>query len=553
MRVVEREGTVVDEHERNNGGGERRILGLPVSVAVSIGQRLRARREDLQRSHKEIAARIRIRTSYLEAMETGEWEVLPQGVNGRGLIRVYARDLGIDIPELDVRGQAGSTSEVRVQVRRLSADDARAEGLDRPRNPARTLGLGRSRTEKAPPSSQSTKRSESVNARGGDDLEPIDAQAAGLEDLLGIGGGPDLPYPTGEVPSASSPSEEEVPVVDAGQVVEDFLRPGEEEQSVSENVSAENEDVRSPVPESHFDDIVGVPVEQVECEVPHAQFDSPVPVPSAPAHVVSPPQRRTVPTPSPTPPPMAPPTAVQRPQFSKVIWLWVGAVVTILVVLVILLFSGARTPSPAVGSAATGSAGKATPTPYQTARPKATVSNLETSSDGLSQRPFAPEGTDDSSRIVVPGDVPIGGTGLSEDLSEGEEDDGATAVNENVGEDGEGRLVAEVTPAATPAATPTPAATQTGLPGEQKATLVVLAAVDIRIQTEDGSIFSGVREPGRFEVAFDKYADIFVSDGSRVELDFVGWTNYGKLGWEGRRRRIILNAKPYSGSGRGFF
>lgn len=60
-----------------------------------LGAYLRRHREEQGLSLEEIEEQTRIRRTYLEAIEAGEWDRLPPGVYTRGLLKTYARALGV--------------------------------------------------------------------------------------------------------------------------------------------------------------------------------------------------------------------------------------------------------------------------------------------------------------------------------------------------------------------------------------------------------------------------------------------------------------------------
>ncbi|MBD2688734.1 helix-turn-helix domain-containing protein [Synechococcus elongatus FACHB-1061] len=61
-----------------------------------IGAELRAAREAQGLDLAAVAAQCRVRSSYLEAIESGEVQRLPEPVFVQGFIRTYARSLGLD-------------------------------------------------------------------------------------------------------------------------------------------------------------------------------------------------------------------------------------------------------------------------------------------------------------------------------------------------------------------------------------------------------------------------------------------------------------------------
>lgn len=64
-------------------------------IPSELGAYLQRHRDERGFSLEELEVRTRIRLKYLEAMEAGDWEALPPGVYTRGLLRNYARALGV--------------------------------------------------------------------------------------------------------------------------------------------------------------------------------------------------------------------------------------------------------------------------------------------------------------------------------------------------------------------------------------------------------------------------------------------------------------------------
>jgi hypothetical protein len=69
---------------------------------ANVGETLQQARVRAGLSVRDIAARTKIRTVLLEAIERDDFEQLPQGILGRGYLRAYAREVGLD-PESVVR------------------------------------------------------------------------------------------------------------------------------------------------------------------------------------------------------------------------------------------------------------------------------------------------------------------------------------------------------------------------------------------------------------------------------------------------------------------
>lgn len=60
-----------------------------------LGAFLQRQREERQLTLDDVEESTRIRRKYLEAMESGDWDELPPGVYTRGLVKSYARALGL--------------------------------------------------------------------------------------------------------------------------------------------------------------------------------------------------------------------------------------------------------------------------------------------------------------------------------------------------------------------------------------------------------------------------------------------------------------------------
>ena len=125
--------------------GNRTALGVSSDIAQLVGNRLRQARELLGRSTSALSAKIKVREHYLVAIEDGHWNELPPGLNGRGLVRIYARELSVAVPELD---QAANQSVMPAE------HDAQAPyqmGQKRDSPAERDLGQARAHVESPAP------------------------------------------------------------------------------------------------------------------------------------------------------------------------------------------------------------------------------------------------------------------------------------------------------------------------------------------------------------------------------------------------------------------
>lgn len=79
---------------------------------TALGQILKKAREKRKLSIDEIARKLHIRASFLEALETGHYYVFPGLAYGVGFLRTYAEFLGLDSKELILKFHA-ETSEIK--------------------------------------------------------------------------------------------------------------------------------------------------------------------------------------------------------------------------------------------------------------------------------------------------------------------------------------------------------------------------------------------------------------------------------------------------------
>jgi hypothetical protein len=79
---------------------------------LRVGERLRTEREHQQITLEQVAARTRIPTRHLVAIENGEYATLPATTYSAGFVKTYARMLGLDSQKYseDFRGEMGVAS-----------------------------------------------------------------------------------------------------------------------------------------------------------------------------------------------------------------------------------------------------------------------------------------------------------------------------------------------------------------------------------------------------------------------------------------------------------
>jgi len=93
---------------------------------------LRAKRESLGCSLKDLSQKTRVRVAYLEAIESGRFQSLPEQTYAESFIRTYARELGIDSgPILSryrkyLRDQAGVQEDQKERIPEKTVREAKA-------------------------------------------------------------------------------------------------------------------------------------------------------------------------------------------------------------------------------------------------------------------------------------------------------------------------------------------------------------------------------------------------------------------------------------------
>ncbi len=76
------------------------MLPTPREALAEIGDRLQQLREQQQLSIEQIAAKTQIQPRMVQAIESGQIELLPESVYVRGMVKRYANSVGIDGTEL---------------------------------------------------------------------------------------------------------------------------------------------------------------------------------------------------------------------------------------------------------------------------------------------------------------------------------------------------------------------------------------------------------------------------------------------------------------------
>lgn len=71
-----------------------------VNITVTVGERLKEKREEEGISIKEISEKLKIKMSYLEDLEENNYDKLPPDVYVKGFIRSYAQFVGFDAQKM---------------------------------------------------------------------------------------------------------------------------------------------------------------------------------------------------------------------------------------------------------------------------------------------------------------------------------------------------------------------------------------------------------------------------------------------------------------------
>lgn len=565
------------------------VLGVPFETAVEIGKRLSRARQEIGLSYAVIANKIKIREQYLSAMEEGRWQELPPGLNGRGLVRLYARELGLAIEELENSGSSFPSEKQaaqQYQVKGKVSVSAKEHAFP-------PMGMTRQAVRTPRPSDREDE--EAIN--------PMTSELAGLLGLADTGrqkhkiaASPEESHvqkyatPTQEHFQKARIAESDIPVVDANSVLENMLRSSfPTAESLPPRVSTEVEPP-APVAQKTSPVIAGdrkpsletyatqpesfrtEPEARHESSVRHETALSEEVVPEEVVRVVHVPDRaapvakkalhvdenhagnayknvsvvheRTNPvaafseagSPDELEVHSAPPsTSFQhRPQPEKPkaqsqnsTFLWAVAAFSILLIATLVVVFKK-------GSGSSGVSARSTEGTLEVQR-----SDTATNPSGAEESSLPAQGN------VTPADKAEGSAPDSQvaeaPLPAGvqevkESEQSAKALTQNP-ESAAGEKTEKV---ATPLA-----------PGEsRKAKLIVTGSVDLRIVTDGEIFFKGMQKIGEVEFSFKKDAEIYVRDGSRVRLEYEGW-DHGVLGHQGRTRRLVLNARPFDAAAPG--
>ena len=83
----------VDEQRQEQGDA---LAAREPSEGEAVGEFLRRRRENRNETVRDVSASLRIRTTYLRAIEADNWDELPNGIYARAFVRSYAMHVGAE-------------------------------------------------------------------------------------------------------------------------------------------------------------------------------------------------------------------------------------------------------------------------------------------------------------------------------------------------------------------------------------------------------------------------------------------------------------------------
>jgi cytoskeletal protein RodZ len=107
----------------------------------ALGESFRTARESQGLSLSEVADRIHIRSAYLAAIETEDWQAIGPAVYVRGFVRNYARFLGLDADAAVARVAAGSPGSSPIAGPASGRSEPSRSGLSTRGQPRRPGGV----------------------------------------------------------------------------------------------------------------------------------------------------------------------------------------------------------------------------------------------------------------------------------------------------------------------------------------------------------------------------------------------------------------------------
>ena len=600
-------------------------LGVSMQVAQEIGERLRATRERLNIGLNKLSLRVKIRESYLESIEAGRWHELPPGLNGRGLVRVYAKELSVSLPEMEPQlgpqethphyQPTGTVSVVsRKEFERRIRDSGQETPAPRGRYSSVAQSMGTGSQGQTSPNSQSSfsNRSStlpdrksysspraSVAARAQkatplgrmnerEDESLLDVVTPDVASILGISQADLVQNKIAPVAAVLPQAADVIPEVNAQTVVEDLLggmNEAPETQPLSKMFSEKSDvslvdpddEIALVVPphvssgvasgrvteaESSSESTKHAATQYASTQYASTQYaDTQPPAQSqSPAHSQLPAQSQTrVPSHTQTTtsiPNSTSPNSLRANDGQPAMWKYfLAGIVAVVAISSVWKYFNDREPLTEAGAGSSGaeSAGSENENAQRELKSSDSAnsgSGGQLNSDGQSapkSEGKMTQNADPQEKVNVNSGAPEAGNSAGTAGAEP-----ATNPDSNVASPSEPAKSAESTSStglqpSSGAVDTTKRGTETSLVGTgaiKEAELNFVEAVDVQITVDGKKLLNGVQEIGAFKFSFQKRAEIFVNDGSKVRLKYGGW-DHGVLGHSGRKRRLILNAESY--------
>lgn len=460
---------------------DKNALGVTYETAALIGSRLRAAREHKRFSPSQVSARVKIRERYIEAIEIGDWDVLPPGLNGRGLIRLYARELAVAIPEFEAFHHLQTVMLEKQSESLMTASNKKSKYHPAAEESAEVIrSISRSEFQK------------------GINLESSEYGSSSMH--------PDEPVP--HIPSSkvySRPVFSQRTVASTGSAsivtpnIYDVLGLQVDDLKVQEipepeyPVAKEQKNIRQNLPtaEPVKKSIVEIPpiVEKEKIKVEEKVFQE--------SHV-----KKDLPFV--TSKEVKEESVIKKRVFDLNPLQIVVLLSFLMIFIFVSLFLFSRNSS------------------------QTKVTNL--SAKQLENEIGESEALPNS---IVNSNIPA--------VSEAQK---ATVYPPQTKTVAAETKDTSLTPQATTSTTPVTQKTQAIVEVERIAKLNIISKVNITIEADGKQIFSGVHSSGVLDIPFKNKSEINMSDASKVSLIYEG-VNHGPLGYAGRKRKIVLNAKAY--------
>lgn len=453
---------------------EKNALGIDYNAACIIGTRLKEAREHNSFSKEYVAKKAKIRERYIDAIEMGDWDVLPPGLNGRGLVRLYAKELGVHLPEFE-----GFSNLQTIQAEKQSESLTQNNFIKKSRyQPAAEESA---EIIKIVPRSQYKRSHFDDNLPSAQNPHPHDISSSSVQNKL-------YQTKTHHAAAIVTPKIADIIGLELGSLAkENALENTEIKYEINSNHHNVNvlplaKPVHKPkiVEQLSQNELntkeITEPEALVQSEVKIEEILSAVSAAATSNNVSSTNTEQAKIQDTENKPQIR---LLQLPQNIRKIVLYTLTPISISLIIVGLYLITKKEHKP-------------------NSQP------LSNSERHLIQK------TDSESAIA-------GVAGSNDELAKNKDILATTSLSSN---------------------------TSAANAIERTAKVDILMKVKLQIDADGKEVFSGYRQPGTLEFNFKDKAEILVYDASKVKLTYGTW-EHGELGWNERKRKITLNAKPY--------